>query len=190
MTPLTLMGALARVLPDNVAVIEEAVTTTSTLFHRLGALRNTSGYFAHRGWALGWGLGCALGVKLAWPERPVLAMLGDGAALYGIQGLWSAAHYRLPVTFVVCNNRQYQILKSGARMLGLPAAAKEKFVGMDLTEPAIDMVGLARSFGVAAERIDDPDELAERVRASLRGDRPQLFDVPIRPSLLGSNPSG
>ena len=184
------MSTLAAVLPDNVAVIEEAVTTTSTLFHRLGALRNTSGYFAHRGWALGWGLGCALGVKLAWPDRPVLAMLGDGAALYGIQGLWSAAHYRLPVTFVVCNNRQYQILKAGARMLGLPAAEKERFVGMDLTEPTVDMVALAQSLGVAAERITEPAQLAERVSQSLRGDRPQLFDVTIRPSLLGSNPGG
>ena len=118
------MSTLAAVLPDNVAVIEEAVTTTSTLFHRLGALRNTSGYFAHRGWALGWGLGCALGVKLAWPDRPVLAMLGDGAALYGIQGLWSAAHYRLPVTFVVCNNRQYQILKAGGGCWACPPLRK------------------------------------------------------------------
>src|SRR5690606_35052995 len=69
-----MMSALAGVLPENVAVIEEAVTTTNTTLHRLGVLKNTSGYFAHRGWALGWGLGCSLGVKLAWPERPVLAI--------------------------------------------------------------------------------------------------------------------
>ncbi len=117
-------------------------------------------------------------------------MLGDGAALYGIQGLWSAAHYRLPVTFVVCNNRQYQILKSGARLLGLPAAEQGRFVGMDLTEPAVDMVSLAQSLGVAAERISEPAQLAERVAESLGGDRPQLFDVTIQPSLLGSNPGG
>ena len=114
MTPLALMTALAGVLPDDVAVIEEAVTTTNTYLERLGAIRNATGYFGHRGWALGWGLGCSLGVKLAWPERPVLAMLGEGAAMYGIQGLWSAAHYQLPVTFVICNNAQYQILKVGA----------------------------------------------------------------------------
>ena len=62
MTPLTLMSSLARFLPPNVAVIEEAVTTTNTTFERLGALKNTTGYFGHRGWALGWGLGCAIGV--------------------------------------------------------------------------------------------------------------------------------
>ena len=90
-----LMASLAGVLPDHVAVVEEAVTTTNTILERLGALRNTNGYFAHRGWALGWGLGCALGVKLAWPDRPVLAIVGEGAAMYGIQGLWSAARYKL-----------------------------------------------------------------------------------------------
>src|SRR5262249_11156976 len=73
MTPRCLMGALAKILPPNVVVIEEAVTTTNTTFERLGVLKNTTGYFGHRGWALGWGLGVAIGAKLAWPERPVLA---------------------------------------------------------------------------------------------------------------------
>jgi benzoylformate decarboxylase len=180
-----MMESIARVLPENVAVVEEAVTSTNTTFHRLGALKNTSGYFAHRGWALGWGLGCSLGVKLAWPERPVLAMLGEGAAMYGIQGLWSAAHHKLGVTFVICNNAQYQILKSGAAGLNLPAAKQGQFVGMDLSGPEVDMVGLARSLGVAAERVTEPDELTEKVRASLASGEPHLFDVPIARSLAG-----
>ena len=180
LTPLALMSSLARVLPDDVAVIEEAVTTTNTYFERLGALKNTSGYFAHRGWALGWGLGCALGVKLAWPKRPVLAMIGEGAAMYGIQGLWTAARYRLPVTFVVPNNAQYQILKVGAQQLALPAAKSGRYEGLDLVGPEIDLVALARSLGVEAHRIAEPDELADRVRESLAGDVPRLFDVPIQ----------
>lgn len=188
LTPLGLMSALARVLPTDVAVIEEAVTTTNTYFERLGALRNTTGYFAHRGWALGWGLGCALGVKLAWPDRPVLALLGEGAAMYGIQGLWSAARYRIPVTFVVPNNAQYQILKVGAQQLGLPAALGGRYESLDLVQPEVDLVGIARSLGIEAVRITEPDELADRVRDSLRGDAPRLFDVPIQrgaPSKLG-----
>src|SRR5262249_11471257 len=92
MTPLALMGAVARVLPADAAVVEEATTPTNGTLERLGVLKDPAAYFGHRGWALGWGVGCALGVKLAWPDRPVLALLGDGAALYGIQGLWSAAH--------------------------------------------------------------------------------------------------
>ena len=185
MTPLTLMESVARALPANVAVVEEAVTTTSSTLQRLGALKNTTGYFGHRGWALGWGLGCALGVKLAWPDRPVLALLGEGSAMYGIQGLWSAAHYQIPVTFVICNNGHYQILKAGARGLELPAAQQEKFVGMDLRQPEIDMVALARSLGVEAERISEPAQLTAALEASLGAKGPKLIDVAIEPSLAG-----
>jgi len=177
--PLALMATLARILPTDVAVVEEAVTTTNTYFERLGALKNSSGYFGHRGWALGWGLGCAVGVKLAWPDRPVLALLGEGAALYGIQGLWTAAHYRLPVTFVICNNAQYQILKVGAQQLDLPAAQSGNYVGLDVREPEVDIISVARGFGVEAERIADPEHLAVRVAECLRSDRPHLIDVPI-----------
>jgi benzoylformate decarboxylase len=178
-TPLALMAALAQILPEDVAVVEEAVTTTSTYLERLGVLRNATGYFGHRGWALGWGLGCAIGAKLAWPERPVLALLGDGASMYGIQGLWTAAHERIPVTFVICNNAQYQILKVGARSMGLPHARQGEFIGLDITQPEIDYVALARSLGVAAVRLTEADAVAEAVAESFRAGEPRLIDVPI-----------
>jgi benzoylformate decarboxylase len=179
LSPLTLMGSLAKILPHDVAVVEEAVTTTNTTFERLGVLKNTTGYFGHRGWALGWGLGVSIGVKLAWPERPVLALLGEGAAAYGMQGLWSAAHYQIPVVFVICNNAQYQILKLCGKSLSLKQADQEKFEGCDLVGPELDYLALAKGFGVEAHRVTEPDELADRVSAALRGDRPVLFDVPI-----------
>jgi benzoylformate decarboxylase len=162
-----------------VAVVEEAVTTTNTTFERLGVLKNTTGYFGHRGWALGWGLGVSIGVKMAWPERPVLALLGEGAAAYGIQGLWSAAKYKVPVVFVICNNAQYQILKVCGRQLNLPAAEAERFEGVDLTGPELDYLALARGFGVEAHRVTEPDELADRVQTAWKGDKPLLLDVPI-----------
>jgi benzoylformate decarboxylase len=179
LTPATVMSALARSLPKNIAVVEEAVTTTGTILERLGAIHDPSGYFGHRGWALGWGLGCSIGAKLAWPERPMLAVLGEGASLYGIQGLWTAAAYRIPVTFVICNNAQYQILKIGAQGMGLPRASEGRFEGMDIAQPEVDMVSLARSFGVEAHRVSDPDELSARVQESFGRETPILFDVPV-----------
>jgi len=180
LTPLGLMGALADILPPDVAVIEEAVTTTNTTFERLGVLKNTTGYFGHRGWALGWGLGVSIGVKLAWPARPVLALLGEGAAMYGIQGLWTAAKYKIPVVFVICNNSQYQILKICGHVLSLPQAQAGNFEGMDLVAPEIDYVSLARSLGVPARRIDDPADLCSSITAAWRSNSgPVLFDVPI-----------
>jgi benzoylformate decarboxylase len=177
--PLWLMEQLARVLPNDAAVIEESPTTTGGYLERVGALRNWTGYFAHRGWALGWGLNAAIGVKLAWPDRPVLALIGDGSALYGIQGLWTAARHRIPVTFVITNNRQYKILKQCADVLGLGQAATRHDVGLDVVAPDVDYVGLSQSLGVAARRIAEPEQLAEAVRESLGGDRPQLFEIPI-----------
>jgi benzoylformate decarboxylase len=109
----------------------------------------------------------------------VLAIVGEGASLYGIQGLWTAAAYRIPVTFVICNNAQYQILKMGAHGMGLPRASEGRFEGMDIAKPEVDMVSLARSFGVEAHRITDPDELTTRVRESFGRETPVLFDVPV-----------
>jgi benzoylformate decarboxylase len=179
MTALTFMNALARVLPSNAAVVEEAVTTHQNLLERLGVLRDPTGHFAHRGWALGWGLGCALGVKLAWPERPVVGLLGDGSALYGIQGLWSAAHHRIPVPFVIANNAQYKILKVCGDVMHLPQMTRRNYLAMDLVGPEVDFVGLARAFGVEAHHVAEPDELSDRLQAALRGSKPLLLDVPV-----------
>jgi benzoylformate decarboxylase len=179
MSAAVFMHAMARVLPENIAVVEEAITSHQNIFERLGAIRDPSGFFAHRGWALGWGMGCALGVKLAWPDRPVLGLIGDGSALYGIQALWSAARHQIPVTFVIANNSQYRILKVCGEVLDLTGLSDPRCVGIQLGNPAVDYVGLARSLGVDAERVTEPDELSERVRASLRGDHCRLIDVAL-----------
>jgi len=179
MAPLVLMKSLADAMPTNTAVIDEAITTQQNVFERLGAIRDPAAHFAHRGWALGWGVGCALGVKLAWPDRPVLGVIGDGSSLYGIQGLWSAAHHQIPVTFVIANNRQYKILKVCGDVLDMPALRDASCPGMNITGPNVDFVGLAKSLGVDAQRIGDPKELVDCVRSSLLGDRPRLIEVPI-----------
>jgi benzoylformate decarboxylase len=180
LAPLEAMAAVAKTLPDNIAIVEEAVTTTGTTLERLGAIKNTTGYFGHRGWTLGWGLGVAMGAKLAWPDRPVLALLGEGAALYGIQGLWSAARYQLPVIFLICNNAQYQILKIGAKGLQLPHAINNQFESLDIVGPEVDFLGLARSFGVEAMQVSSASELSDTLASNWNRRTPLLIDVPIQ----------
>ncbi len=182
MSALAFMSAIANVLPENAAVIEEAVTTTNATLERLGAIKEPSGFFAQRGWTLGWGIGCAIGVKLAWPDRPVLALIGDGAAMYGIAGLWTAARRKLPVVFVICNNSSYSILKTGAKSMGLPAALDGRFIGMDIHEPSIDFVLLAQSMGVAAHRAETVEEVERQVRAAFARNEPTLIESPIAPA--------
>ncbi len=177
--PAVLIGAIAQALPPNAAVVEEAATTHNSLLEKLGVIRDPAALFSQRGWALGWGVGCALGVKLAWPDRPVLGLLGDGATLYGLQGLWTAAHEKLPVTFVICNNAQYKILKVTGGVISAENVASSRASGLDLVDPEIDFVALAASLGVPAVRLEDPDELLQRLRESFAGDGPLLIDVPI-----------
>jgi len=177
MAPIVLMDTLASVLPENAAVIQEAPTTHHNHFERIGALKDPAGHFAHRGWSLGWGIGCALGVKLAWPDRPVLALIGDGASLYGIQGLWTAARNRIPVTFVIANNSRYRILEHCGDVMNLAGLGAAP--GLTLGDPAVNFVMLARSLGVEAHHVEDPDELAIWVRDSFTLNQPILFEVPI-----------
>ena len=136
-------------------------------------------FFGLRGGGLGWGMAAAIGIKLALPNRPVVALLGDGGALYTCQALWTAAHYRIGVVFVILNNASYRILKQRLHALQGKAAAADNYAGLDLTDPAIDYVGLARSFGVAAERARTAAEAADLVKRGVDGDRPMLIDVEL-----------
>ena len=78
---------------------------------------------------------------MAWPDRRIICTVGDGSIMYTIQALWTAAHYRIPATIMVVDNRAYQILKEGmAQYKGAPVAP-DRLIGMDLTGPAVDLPG-------------------------------------------------
>lgn len=179
MSPLCFMEAIGRVLPEKVAVVEEAVTTTNTTLERLGYLKDPTGYFGHRGWGLGWGLGVTLGAQLAWPDRNVLGVLGEGAIMYGIQGLWSAVKYQIPATIVVANNAQYNILKICAQGMQLPGALAGKYEGMDLVGPEYDLVTMANAMGMKAVRVSTADDLSDAIKESLSMSEPMLIDSSI-----------
>jgi len=115
----------------------------------------------------------AIGASLALPGRPVVAVVGDGSAMYGIQALWTAAHMKLPVTYVIANNRGYRILKE--RLVSMRGS--DKFVGMDIKDPAIDYVGLARAMGVPGRRVTDPNDVAPALREAAEQGGPSLIEV-------------
>jgi len=107
----------------------------------------------------------------------VVSLTGDGSALYTAQALWTAAHSRVAVTWVIFNNTSYRILKQ--RVLAMRGAAEQTdtFVGMELNDPAIDFVGMARSFGVKAERAKTVKEATDLIAQSIKGNAPMLIDV-------------
>lgn len=177
-TQTNLMHTLASLLPGDAVVVDESATSLQfVLRHMPFAARDT--FFGSKTGTLGWGMGAALGIQLAYPERKVVATIGDGSVMYSPQALWSAARYRLPVTYVVPNNTSYAILKSGMVSLHLKASKQGIFSNMDLINPEIDYVKFATSLGVKAVRVENPGELRSVLAECLAYPGPSLVDVAI-----------
>jgi len=176
--PLALLEAIGEMLPKDAVVIDETISSGLGI-RSLIRSDDPQSFFGLRGGGIGWGLPAALGVKLALPDRPVLALVGDGSAMYTCQALWTAAHERIAVVFVIFNNSSYRILKQRLHAQRGLAAQVDRYVGMELTDPAIDYVGLARSLGIAAERVKTVHEATDLIAKGLQGNAPLLIDVPM-----------
>ena len=174
--PLALLQAIGAALPDDAVVVDETISSAEGI-RWLMRSNDAKSFFGLRGGGIGWGLPAAMGVKLALPHRPVVALIGDGSAMYTIQGLWTAAHQRIPVVFVILNNGSYRILKQ--RLAAMRGGAPNQYVGMDLVDPAIDFVALAHALGIRAERTATAAGAAELVTKALASGAPTLIDVEI-----------
>src|SRR3954469_2844666 len=141
------MHEIKRALPDDGMVFSEGVTNTKHV--EMAIAPEAPGQLVKvRGGGIGPGLPGSLGAALARPDRKVVGICSDGAAMYSITALWTAAHHRIPVTYVMLSNRAYRILK--LNMLEyLGAAGKDReFVAMDLTEPELRFDRMAEAMGV------------------------------------------
>jgi benzoylformate decarboxylase len=174
--PRALLHAIGAALPADAVVVEEAISSAAGIREFIRS-DDPQSFFGLRGGGIGWGLPAAIGVKLALPNRPVVALVGDGSALYTCQALWTAAHERIAVIFVILNNASYRILKQRVHALRGHAAQTDTYVGMDLVDPAIDFVGMARALGIAAERASTVAESTDLVRKGLADSVPMLIDV-------------
>jgi len=116
-------------------------------------------------------------VYIALPERPVVALVGDGSAMYTVQALWTAAHYKIPLVWVIFNNTSYRILKQRLVAMRGIAEQADTFVGMELTEPAIDFVGLAKSLGIDGARATNVKDATDLIAKGLKDNKPLLIDV-------------
>jgi benzoylformate decarboxylase len=121
----------------------------------------------------------SIGVSLGHDKAPVLCVVGDGSALYSPQALWSAVHEKTPVVFVVLNNSEYGILKDF--MLNQPQynAKKYGFLAMDICDPPVDFQFLAKSMGMAAQKVNSKTEISGMIEAALASGKPQLIEIPV-----------
>jgi benzoylformate decarboxylase len=174
-----LMHEIKHALPPNGMVFSEGVTNTKHIEMAIAPERPGQ-LVKVRGGGIGPGLPGTLGAALACPDKKVVGICSDGAAMYSISALWTAAHHRIPVTYVMLSNRSYRILKLNMLDYLGPAATGRRFVEMDLTDPELRFDRMAEAMGVPARRVEDPAELAPVLREAMaQRDGPFLVDVSI-----------
>jgi benzoylformate decarboxylase len=172
--PTYLMLRFTETLPKDAVVVDEGLVSTYSLPKFL-VNRGPRDYYGLASGGLGFAIPGAVGISLALPGRPIAAMVGDGSAMYAIQGLWTAAHHQLPITYVIANNRGYRIIKE--RLVAFRKT--DKFTGMDIRDPDIDFVSIAKSFGLAARRVTDPQDIAAAMREGFASGKPNLIDMRV-----------
>ncbi|WP_103347604.1 benzoylformate decarboxylase [Amycolatopsis sp. CA-128772] len=148
-------------------------TSTNSAWWRQMDLRHPGSYFFPAAGGLGFGLPAAVGVAMGSPDRPVVGVIGDGSANYGITALWSAAHYRVPVTFVILRNGVYGALRWFGELLGTPDVPGTEIPGLDFT-------AIAAGYGVEATTVTDEDHLRTQLKTTTDG--PRLIQVDTEPT--------
>jgi len=169
------LQALGDRLPEDVVIVEEAPSNQVELTLRIPA-RRPLGFVSAAMGGLGWGLSAAAGLRLGLPDRPVVAILGDGATVFGVQGLWGAARYDAGALYVVLKNGGYRIMDQlAARQGGAPA-----WPSFD-----VDLAAIARGLGCEAVAIGDQEHLHATLDDVVPGLRertsPLLLEITVEP---------
>ncbi|MEM1307755.1 MAG: thiamine pyrophosphate-dependent enzyme [Pseudomonadota bacterium] len=171
---------MIEALPENAILVQEGLTTVRNTVFELYPYRDRYGFHGLASGGIGWSLPAAVGIQLANPDRPVTTIVGDGSAMYSIQALWTAAHHKLPMTYIICNNGGYRIIKQRLKSFH----GDENYIGMDFEDPALDWVGLAKSLGMNAIRVEDPAEIADVLKRACSGQNgPTLIDAVVERSV-------
>ena len=166
------MAALAEVWPDGGIAVAETPSSSSALRNRL-RLSEPGSYYQSGSGGLGFAISAAVGVQLAEAERPVVCVVGEGSAQYGITALWTAVAYKVPVTFLVLQNQEYMILKWFAAFEHVEGAP-----GLDL--PGLDTAAVAAAYGMPARSVSGREELTEALREAIAAQAgPHLVQVRI-----------
>ncbi len=171
LTDAYLLQEIAARRPAGSVIVEEAPSSRGPM-HDYLPITERDGFYTCASGGLGHGLPAAVGVALARPERPVIAILGDGSSMYSIQGLWSAAQLGLRITFIIVRNGRYEALHEFGRHFDL-----QRLPGTRL--PQLDFCGLAASQGVRALSVARPAELGGALQSAFDSKRPMLIEVVI-----------
>lgn len=177
--PMVAACEVIRAIPAGTTIVDEAIATARHVRRFISDQQHQRYYFM-RGGGLGWGMPAAVGHSLGLGREPVVCLLGDGASLYSPQALWTAAHENLPVTFIVMNNREYNILKNFMKsQADYSSTQLGRFIGMDLVNPHIDFQSLATAMGVQCCRVTEATDIAGAVARGLQSGKTNLIEIAI-----------
>lgn len=170
--------SVARKLPDNAIVCDEAVTSARRFF-ALSAFAAPHDYMMGTGGSIGGGIPMATGAAIACPDRKVINLEADGSGMYTVQGLWTQARENLDVVTIIFSNRTYAILHGEMRNVGVNAIGENARRMLDLDHPALDWVSLARGMGVEAARADTCERFDALLDGALSRRGPFLIEAVI-----------
>ncbi|MBW8860280.1 MAG: acetolactate synthase large subunit [Caulobacter sp.] len=172
-------AAIARHMPAGAVISDDAVTAGLPIFTQTRSAR-AHDWLSLTGGAIGQGIPLAIGAAVACPDRKVLALTGDGAGMYTVQGLWTIAREQLDVTVVVFANHAYRILgiEMGRTGGGEPGPAASRL--LDLGDPRIDWMAVAGGLGMPAERVETAEAFDEAMARAMREPGPRFIEAAMR----------
>jgi acetolactate synthase-1/2/3 large subunit len=176
LTPESVAAVIAAELPEQAIVVDEAVSTGRGFGARMGQAAPHD-WLQVMGGAIGFGLPGAVGAAIGAPGRPVLALEGDGSAMYTVQALWTMARESLPVVVVIFANRAYRILQGELQGVGAQISGQKAVDMLTLDRPHLDWVALARGHGVPGVQVDSTGGLARALRDGFASRGPFLIEA-------------
>jgi len=174
----SMAAAVGHLLPEGAIVVDESITSgLSVPAATAGAPRHD--WLALAGGSIGQGLPAATGAAVASPGRRVLSLEADGSAMYTLQALWTQARESLDVTTLLLANRSYAILQFELARVGATGNGERAKAMLDLHDPTLDFVALARGLGVPAEHATTADELVALLERSFSEEGPMLIEAEL-----------
>jgi benzoylformate decarboxylase len=173
-----LARTMDRLLENDTLIVNESPTSKDILLANFQFGKGRSYFSNSSGGFLGWGMGAAIGAQLGSPHRRVVACLGDGSAMFGIQGLWTLAKYRVPLLVIVFNNRAYMAVKNQFRG-SAERVRNAAEMGAEIVAPDVNFARLADTFGIFGQRVESPEAIEPALKRAMEQNGPALIDVVI-----------
>ncbi len=175
-TPDSIAPVLGALLPEGAVVVDESVTTGREFFGQTAGAPPHD-WLNNRGGSIGYGMPVAVGAAIACPDRKVIAMVGDGSAMYTPQAMWTMVRENLDITILIFANRSYSILRGELTNVGVRNPGPRAIDMLTLDRPTLDWVDMAKGMGVMASRVEDCEGLAKALENGLQMGGPNLIEL-------------